>query len=60
MKQEKKRPARSTTRESRGPETSRYLEDDTFSIRRPPADKNARRDRKNTPVNDEFDDDLIR
>ena len=54
---ENQRPAPNTTRESRGPETSRYLEDDTFSTR---VDKKGRRGRQNAPVKDEFDDDLVR
>lgn len=43
-----------STRESRGPETSRYLEDDTSSVGR----EGARRPRNR--AYDEFDDDLVR
>lgn len=41
------------TRESRGPETSHYLEDDTFSLGKAPP-----RAKDRAPA--EFDDDLIR
>ncbi len=56
-----------STRESRGPETSHYLEDDTFSvgrIDRPKAGddgqpkESARRPRSRVP--NDFDDDLVR
>jgi len=43
-------PAAGRTRESRGPETSRFLEDDTFSVERRPK----------TRPGQAFDDDLIR
>lgn len=60
------------TRESRGPETSHYLEDDTYArgrvgrsgygsrSRSMEATRRRRVDKSGAPVHDEFDDDLIR
>lgn len=49
------------TRESRGPETGRYLEDDTFALdAQPRTRKKRRKGDVDNHAGDEFDDDLVR
>lgn len=54
-------PRANSTRESRGPETGHYLEDDTFaSDMKRDTRKKSRKGERDNHRDDAFDDDLVR